>query len=546
MTSVVTAGGVSVTIRGVVVDESETVLDRLVSDGVPGRLTSGTTSLWGPDAAPGARLGWLDLPERSRSLLPRLEELAARARGDGLDRIVLAGMGGSSLAAEAIAGTAGAELTVLDTTDPQQTAAVLADRLDRTLVVISSRSGGTVETDAHLRVFEHAFAEAGLDPAGRFVVVTDPGSPLASTGYPTVTTEPDVGGRYGALGASGLVPSALAGVDVARLLDEADALAPSLRQPYDNPALALGAAIGASVLAGRDKLVIADQGSGLAGFAAWAEHLLAESTGKDGKGVLPVPVDDANDPGFELTADMRRVILGSRPDEPGPAREAGLSVAGPIGAQFLLWEYATAVVGRVIGVNPFDEPDVQESKDNTAALLRVEEGGAPTVIRTAPTLDAGAVEIHAPGDLLKGVRDLTGALEALLAAVPDRGYLAVMAYLDRFGDTDAAALRPMLAERGARVRKHPVPVTFGWGPRLLHATGQFHKGGPPGGVFLQITGESTTDIPVPGRPYTLRQLQLAQAFGDLRTLRGRDRPAVRIHLKDRTEGLAQLTKALGA
>ncbi|MEU5880680.1 glucose-6-phosphate isomerase [Spirillospora sp. NPDC047279] len=555
MTSVVTAGGVSVTIRGAVVDESETVLDRLVSDGVPGSLASGHAGLWGPDTRERARrsLGWLDLPERSRALMGPLAELAGEARGAGLDRVVLAGMGGSAFAAEAVARSGGAELTVLDTTDPHQVGAALGDRLDRTLVVVSSKSGSTVETDALRRVFEGAFAAAGIggdDLKRRFVAVTDPGSPLealaAERGHRVVPADTDVPGRFGALSASGLVPAALAGVDVARLLDEASALAPRLQQPYDNPALALGAVLGGSALTGRDKLVVADHGSGLVAFGDWLEALLCESAGKGGRGLLPVLVESVVAPGFDLTPDMRRVVLGSRPDEPGAGREAGLSVSGPLGAQFLLWEYATAVACRVLGVNPFDIPDVGESEANAAALLRAEEGTAPTVIHTAPTLVSGAVEVHCREELLKGVKDLPDAFDRILSGVADRGYLAVMAYLDRVGDASAAGLRSLLAARGGRLRKQAVPVTFGWGPRVLHSTAQYHKGGPQNGSFLQITGAVRNDVEVPGRPYTLGQLQLAQAFGDLRVLRSMGRPAFRVHLRDREEGLAQLTKVLTA
>jgi glucose-6-phosphate isomerase len=546
MTSVVTAGGVSVTTREVV-EEAQSVLDRLVHDGVPGALTTKNAQLWGPDAVGEAsrRLGWLDLPRSSRELLPQLAGLDQ----DGLDHIVLAGMGGSSLAAEVIARTEGVELTVLDTTDPRQVARVVADRLERTVLVVSSASGETIETDSHRRIYEKAFRDAGIDPATRIVVITDPGSPLEASaraaGYRVVLSDPNVGGRYSALSAFGLVPSALAGADVARLLDEAAALSPVLRQPYDNPGLALGAALGASVLTGRDKLVIADHGSGLIGFGDWAEQLIAESTGKEGKGILPVVVEGVDSPGFEGAADVRRVMLASRPDEPGPFRHTVLSVSGPLGAQFLLWEYATAVAGRVIGVNPFDQPNVAEPKDNTAALLRgTAEGESPTVIASAPAFAESAVEVHAPGDLLKGAKDLSEVFDVLLSAVPERGYLAVMAYLDRIGEPEAANLRPLLAARGADVRKVEAPVTFGWGPRFLHSTGQYHKGGPQTGVFVQLTGEVRRDVPVPGRPYTLKELQLAQAFGDLRALRSRGRPAVRIHLLNRAEGLAQLLTAL--
>ncbi|WP_396448747.1 glucose-6-phosphate isomerase [Actinomadura sp.] len=551
MTSVVTAGGISVTIRGAVVDEGETVLDRLVSDGVPGSLASRSAKLWGPDAAPLAarRLGWLDLPETSRSLRDRLAAAAGEARDAGLDRVVLAAAGGAAAAAEAMCRTAGAELTVLDTTDPHEVSGVLAGDLARTLVVVV---GGGIEAQALRRVFARAFAEAGLrggEAARRFVVVaeegSDPARAAAEAGHHLVPAEPDVDDRFGALGARSLVPAALAGVDVDGVLDEASRLAGVLAQPYDNPALALGAALGSSALGGRDKLVIADHGSGLDGFAGWAEQLVAGATGKEGKGLLPVVVEDVAAPGFELAGDLRRVILGRRPDEPGPGREAGISVAGPLGAQFLLWEYAVAVACRVIGVNPFDEPDTAESRASTAALLRSEEGAAPTVVRRPPELVEGAVEVHAPEDALRGARTLAEALEAFLADVPDGGYLAVLAFLDRSGDAAAAGLRPLLAARGAQLRRRPAPVTFGWGPSHLHTTGQYHKGGPLNGAFLQITGAVTGDVPVPGRPYSLGELQLAQAFGDLRVLRSLGCPAVRLHLRDRAEGLAQLAAALG-
>jgi glucose-6-phosphate isomerase len=346
-----------------------------------------------------------------------------------------------------------------------------------------------------------------------------------------ILSDPDVGGRYSALTPFGRVPSARAGVDVVGLLAEAAELLPALRQPYDNPGLALGAALGAAAVGGRDKLLIADNGSGLNGFGDWVEHLIAESTGKEGKGVLPVVVESVDSSGFGAAPDARGLVLGD-------FDHAAVRVRGPLGAQFLLWEYAIAVAGRVIGINPFDQPNVQESRDNTKALLR--EADEPT---DEPDLVSGAVEIHAGGTLK--ATDLPGALDEVLGLVPDRGYLAVMAYLDRTGaDSPAAGLRDLLAERSGKVRKGVAPVTFGWGPRFLHSTGQYHKGGPQNGVFLQVTGEVTEDVPVPGKPYTLKTLQLAQAFGDLRALRSRGRPAVRIHLRDRAEGLAQLLDVL--
>ncbi|MEO3788125.1 glucose-6-phosphate isomerase [Actinocorallia sp. B10E7] len=548
MTSVVTAAGVSVTLRGEAAEETETALQRLISDGVPGALAAKNASLWGPDAMDeaGRRLGWLDLAQTSRPLVGPLNELAAEYRAEGLDHFVLAGMGGSSLAPEVITRTAGVELTVLDTTDPHQVGRVIADRLERTVVVVASKSGGTIETDSHRRIFEQAFREAGITGDAlkrRFVVITDPGSPLENSarqcGYHVVLADPDVGGRYSALSAFGLVPSALAGVDVGLLLDEAAELSPALRQPYDNPGLTLGAALGAAAAGGHDKLLLADADSGITGFGDWAEQLIAESTGKEGKGILPIVLEGVDAPGFAPAPDARGAVLGE-------FDTSAITVRGPLGAQFLLWEYATAVAGRVLGINPFDQPNVQESKDNTGALLKAaEEGGTAALTAGEPDLVAGAVEIHADGALKADT--LPEALDELLALVPGHGYLAVMAYLDRTGDdAEAAALRGLLAKRSESVRggQGPAHVTFGWGPRFLHSTGQYHKGGPQNGVFLQITGEVERDVPVPGRPYSFRTLQLAQAVGDLRALRSRGRPAVRLHLRDRAEGLAQLLDTL--
>jgi len=416
----------------------------------------------------------------------------------------------------------------------------LSDRLEATLVVVSSKSGSTIETDSHRRVYEQAFAGLGLaagEIAGRFVMVTDPGSPLEAAarqaGYRVMLADPNVGGRYSALTAFGLVPTALAGADPARLLDEADAVLPALALPDGNPGLELGAALGAYALAGHDKAVLADCGSGLAGFADWAEQLIAESTGKHGRGILPVVVGGENAPGFSPGPDLHLVGLGT------PTSPADTSVTGPLGAAFCVWEYAVAVAGRLLEINPFDQPNVAESKENTTRLLA--EAGTGPLPTGEPAFTDGAVEVYAePGQLPSAPADLAGVLDSLLQALPDRGYLAIMAYLDRDGDAGAGALRDALAGRTTH------PVTFGWGPRFLHSTGQYHKGGPQNGVFLQITGAVTADVPVPGRDFTLGRLQLAQALGDLGALRQRSRPAVRLHLRDRAAGLRQVLGAARA
>ncbi|GGO81420.1 glucose-6-phosphate isomerase [Wenjunlia tyrosinilytica] len=538
-------GGVSVSVRKFVGTALVEVLKQLQSDSVASRLSGSDATLWGPAAESEAsiRLGWVDLPTSSRALLPQLAELREEVARAGLDHVVLAGMGGSSLAPEVITRTYGVPLTVLDTTDPHQIRRAVADRLDRTVVVVSSKSGGTIETDSHRRAYEQAFRDMGLSDeelAQRIVVVTDPGSPLEHTareaGYRVVLADPNVGGRYSALTAFGLVPSALAGVDVAKLLDEAAALSPELaRNEATNPGLLLGAALGTGAVTGRDKAVIATAtdagGHGIVGFGDWAEQLIAESTGKEAKGILPVVVEGTGAPGYaDIGEDGQRVVLGS--DE-----SADIAVGGPLGAQLLLWEFATAVAGRIIGIDPFDQPNVQESKDNTAALL--EKAGDGPLPEGEPAFTDGAVQVFGDSAVLGGATTLAGALDALFGAVPERGYLAVMAYLDRVGEASAEKLRPAAAVKAGR------QVTFGWAPRFLHSTGQFHKGGPPVGAFLQITGATAQDLDVPGRPYTFGRLQLAQALGDLGALTSRGRPALRLHLTDRAAGLRQLHSALG-
>jgi hypothetical protein len=509
----------------------------LVEAGVPGLLTAKDPTLWGPAAESEAkiRLGWVDTFRRSRELLPELAELKAELVD--LTHVVLAGMGGSSLAPEVIARTMGKPLTVLDTTDPGQVRAALGDRLAETVVVVASKSGGTVETDSHRRAYWQAFLDSGLtEPeAGRhFVIVTDPGSPLeavgAEMGATVLLADPEVGGRYSALTAFGLVPTALAGVDVAELLDEAESLYAALDGDGDNPGLALGVALGAAAVNdGRDKVALVDDGTGITGLGDWAEQLIAESTGKDGTGILPVVVEAPDAPGASGEDVLTVTSGGSLPPDvvPGGGCVPDVAVNGPLGAQFLVWEYATAIAGRLLGINPFDQPNVTESKDNTKHIL---DSGLPD---EGPSVVDGAIEIY--GDVAVTLQE---ALRDLVNGVDTGGYLAVMAYLDRFADADAAKLRALLARAGQER-----PVTFGWGPRFLHSTGQFHKGGPQVGSFLQITGAVADDLPVPGKPFTFGALQAAQAAGDRQALIGRGRPLLHLHLTDRAAGIAQLLAA---
>lgn len=517
---------------------AEPLIATLVEQRVASALARQDPTLWGEAAQPEAarRLAWVGLPETSRPLLATIEALRADLHADGIDRVVLAGMGGSSLAPEVICATDKMPLTVLDTTDPGQVADALAGDLARTVLVVSSKSGSTVETDSHRRVFAAAFAAAGLDPAAHLVVVTDPGSPLQqiadAEGYRSViTADPDVGGRYSALSAFGLVPAGLAGVDIANLLDDAAQAAPLLAvDDPANPALRLAAALAAGHAAGADKVVLADTGSGIVGFGDWAEQLIAESTGKDGTGLLPVVVEGPTAAGFaDIGPDATPVAIG-----PG-VPTAAVAVTGTLGGQLLLWEHAIAVVGRLLGINPFDQPDVEAAKVAARALLNGADRPA-----VAPAFVDGEVAGYPVGDWLPaGVTTLSDALHALVrVATPELGYLAVQAYLDRIADASAAVLRTELARRSRQ------QTTFGWGPRFLHSTGQYHKGGHQNGAFLQLTGAVVDDIPVPGTAFTLGALQRAQAWGDAEVLAARGRPVLRLHLADRPAGLVQVTHAV--
>ncbi|GAA3693870.1 glucose-6-phosphate isomerase [Zhihengliuella alba] len=521
-------------------------VEQLVADRVASRLFDHDATLWGPDAESEAsiRLGWVDLFAASRELVDPVVALRDELRSEGVTRVVLAGMGGSSLAPEVITATAGVELVVLDSTDPEMVSAALADRLEESVLVVSSKSGSTVETDSQRRVFEGAFTRAGLDAASRIVVVTDPGSPMdesaRAAGYRAVfNADPNVGGRYSALTAFGLVPSGLAGVDIAALLDEAEEAAEFLREDDpDNAGLVLGAALGGTRPL-RDKIVFVDEGSGIVGFADWAEQLIAESTGKNGTGLLPVVVEPGAPELSSGAQDVLVVRLGSPDADVETGADAGtdapeVRVAGSLGSQLIVWEVATVVAGRLLGINPFDQPDVEAAKKAARGLLDERPEPAP-----ADLVDGG-VELRGTAGLLDGVEDLPGALRRLLADLPADGYLSVQAYLDRVGIPDLSRVRGELAAAAGR------PVTFGWGPRFLHSTGQFHKGGPAVGVFLQVTAASERDLEIPDRPFSFGQLIEAQAAGDAAVLAEQGRPVLRLHLADRTTALQQLRDAVAS
>ncbi len=531
---------------GAAADAIAAKVPELVEAGFAGKLFAQDATLWGPEAESESaiRLSWVGLPRSSRPLLGEIAALRDQLKAEGVDRVVLCGMGGSSLAPEVICATAGVPLVVLDSSQPDMVRDAITD-LDRTVVVVSSKSGSTVETDSQRRAFQAAFSEAGIDPTTRIVIVTDPGSPLdeesRKDGYRVINADPNVGGRYSALTAFGLVPSGLAGADIEALLDDAEAVSDVLSADDDaNPGLRLGAALGGTNPL-RDKVLLIDAGTSAVGFGDWAEQLIAESTGKNGTGLLPVVVGGA--PAGDLTDDELWVSLlpdtddADDGDDDTVTGEAAVGVTGSLGAQFLLWEVATAVAGRLLGINPFDQPDVESAKKAARALLDKGIGASD-----APAATDGAVEIRAlGGDWLGDAKTVPDAIDALLAQLdPKTGYVAIMAYLDRLADADLAQTRPVVARHTGR------PTTFGWGPRFLHSTGQFHKGGPATGVYLQVTTQPHEDLAIPGREFTFGDFIASQAAGDAQVLAEHDRPVLQLHLTDHDAGLAQVRDALEA
>jgi transaldolase / glucose-6-phosphate isomerase len=515
-------------------------------------------TLWGPEGTPeiANRLGWLTIADRMRAQIGDLETFARAVLADGLTDAVLLGMGGSSLAPEVLrrcfaSQSSGARLHVLDSTDAATITAV-QDAIDpaRTLFIVSSKSGGTIEP---LSLFAHFFS---LAPSGaNFVAITDPGSGLEKLAQEHAFRrvfhgDPDIGGRYSALSAFGIVPGALMGADVRALLEGADEawrtgiagngpeLAPMANAGASElipSAVWLGAALSALAQEGRDKLTFLIDPS-LPGLGLWLEQLVAESTGKHGTGILPVAEEPPGEPSAYGEDRVFALIGGAGGDQGGRGALAEHARAyaraghplitipargpGDLGRLFLLAELAVAVVGWGLQINPFDQPNVQQAKDATNRVL------------------AGYETAHA----LPKIPDADeAALSSLLSDASPPDYVALMGYVQPSQEFDAAVaeLRSVIRAAGRAT------TTFGYGPRFLHSTGQFHKGGPKTGRFLQLLhdGSGDRDVEIPGRPYTFTTLKNAQAIGDLQTLRGLGLPAERVRLEgdDPTSALRALT-----
>ena len=477
------------------------------------RLINKENTIWGSEAAAEAsiRMDWLDLPSESRTLLAQLDSLFAKHKH--LTNVILCGMGGSSLGPEVIAHTFGKELFVLDSTDPNYVSHSLTSDWSKTLVIVGSKSGSTIETASQKSFFESCFEKAGLNKADHMIIVTDPKSPLdlasREVGFTVVNANPNVGGRFSVLGAFGLVPAALIGIDVSVILDSAADTKDSLITDA-TPALLAAYAI---ITGTEQYFSITDENSGMPGLSDWIEQLVAESTGKNNLGRLPIVLDHSSD--FVAGKHLSISFDGN----------SDLVVRGDLGSQFFFWQWVTALIAAGLSIDPFNQPNVQESKLASADLL--EQWG-----NSLPPL--GNLGVDGSIAFFNESTDIQKLISLFIQSVDSDGYLSVMAYLDRQNDLQIKALRDIIAS------KIDKPVTFGWGPRFLHSTGQFHKGGQSNGSFLQITAGFAKDYEIPGKKFSFGTLIMAQSIGDQNALEKRGLKTMRLHLLDRPEGIKQL------
>lgn len=539
-------------------------LDTLRGEGFHRRLAACDATLWGDDPlrqrVASTRLGWITAPP---AMLERAGEFAAFARDavhDGFERVLLLGMGGSSLAPEVLARVFGSRvkglpLLMLDDTSPASVRAAAAACDPRTtLVLVASKSGGTVEVTSFEKAFYARALQALGDKAGRgFVAITDPGTSLemlaANRHYRRVFSNPaDIGGRYSALSCFGLVPAALLGIDTAALcrhaIEELDALASD-----GGAALELGAALGTLAHAGHDKLTLV-MGPEFAPLGVWIEQLVAESTGKEGRGILPVDGEPLLAPGaYGKDRVFVSVSLGALPPATAKALDALAAAGHPVirwsrseheavGAEFVRWEIATAVAGAVLGVNPFDEPNVSEAKAATKRVLQ-QVAALGHFPQRDPRATDGALTVHATPSYGVNGSGAKAWAASFIAGLKPGDYGAILAYLHR---TDArhAALERI---RAAILRATGNATTLGYGPRYLHSTGQLHKGGPNTGAFLQITSEEG-DEPIPDESFSFQVLRDAQAAGDYEVLVAHELRTMRVHVSGAAEaGLTKLAEA---
>jgi transaldolase/glucose-6-phosphate isomerase len=575
-TATVAASGVGTASLGTLQSQVDATLRRADDEQFARRVWAKDPALWKPNPSEQSeitdRLGWLTVADQMSDALPRLNELRDDVRSAGFTSCVLLGMGGSSLAPEVFRETFGSatgqpKLFVLDSTDPATILAVEGQiDLAHTLFIVASKSGGTIETLSHFKHFYAKVREIAPEDAGKqFIAITDPGTKLEDlareNGFrATFRNQPDIGGRYSALSYFGLAPAAILGIDIATLLDRARAMEAACAPGAEtdaNPGLWLGAIIGTAALAGRDKLTLVISPP-VATFGYWVEQLIAESTGKEGKGILPVEGETLGAPEV-YGADRLFVYLRTNDgfDARQDAAVAALEQAGQpvvtlpmrdtydVGGEFFRWEFATAVAGALLDINAFDQPNVQEAKDRTNAILdqyRVtrELPQPAAILRTEHVAVIGG---EGQSHRLVDAVSLQAALEAYAAEAKPGDYFALLAYIERTPKTQEAlqAIRLRLRDLARDA------TTLGYGPRFQHSTGQLHKGGPNTGVFLQFVADDAKDVAIPDEPYTFGVLKQAQALGDLQALEAHGRRVIRLNLgADIAAGLGELREALDA
>lgn len=545
----------------------EAALDRLSNERIIRRVWDRDASVWSTDPHIQAliqnRLGWLQMPQTMSQQVDALHDFAREVHQSGITHALLLGMGGSGLFAEVCRHVLGVaqhsiDLAVLDTTDPT---AIRSSHqhipLKQLLIVVSSKSGSTVEISALSKYFSDVLASSGVAAGTQIVAITDVGTSLErqagtwkcrrifSLGP---TTGADVGGRFSALTFFGLVPAALIGSDLAKLLQRAKAMAVScaLRTPiHDNPGAQLGAALGVLAQEGRNKLTLLCAPA-LEHFGVWVEQLMAESTGKSGQGIVPICGEPRRDPSMyqsdrvfvelQLASEWNEAM-----DRDVTALEAGghpviricLQDRHDLGGEVMKWSMATALVGYFLKVNPFDEPNVQESKDRTKALLAqyVHDGQFPAEV---PLFTEGALSLYGPTPT-SAPQSVSQCLAVLFWQARSTEYLALLSFLPRTPALDRAVhmIRTTLASGLGNA------TVLGIGPRYLHSTGQLFKGGPDAGVFLFLTAEESEDLAIPGEPFTFGALKHAQALGDVQAMRQRGRRLLRVHLQGHLNRAAQ-------
>lgn len=458
-------------------------------------------------------LGWIDLPIKSRNLLPEIDALCAWARSRKLTDIFLCGTGGSSLAAEVLATNYEKKLIIMDSTDPVQVLKSMPEDFTEALVIIATKSGTTIETISLFKYFQSEFRKRMIEPNDHIVIITDPGTPLddlaRSDGYKVFHGDLNVGGRFSALSAFGLVPAALVGIDVSVLLDDAEKMG-NLLQSNDSPAVLIAAALFLET----DLIVnLCAVNEKTLSLSRWIEQLIAESTGKDATGRLPINIES-----------IENVISGiSVGFKPG---NYDLIIEGSLGEQFILWEFAVVLLSNLLGVDPFDQPNVLEVKDRTLENLKY-----------LTKKDIQPYESnYEDEDLIiytnNGIDNLSNFLK-----IASR-YFAVLAFLAPDNEDEILVIQKLIAHKSKR------PTSFGWGPQYLHSTGQFHKGGQQDGAFILISGHSDSDVQIPGENYTFSNLINAQILADTHALTGRNLPFIRIHLKNRKLGIKKLISEL--